>query len=46
MIGDLTIDYGTPTLAGDWVVWETETGPNAGRLGSKSVTSVFNLPIP
>jgi len=46
VIGDQDIDYGAPTVAGDWVVWETETGPNAGRLGTKSLPDVFNLPLP
>jgi hypothetical protein len=46
VIGDLDIDYGAPTVAGDWVVWETEIGPNAGRLGTKSLVDVFNLPLP
>jgi hypothetical protein len=46
VIGDLEIDYGAPTLAGDWVVWETDIGPNARRLGTKSLADVFNLPLP
>jgi hypothetical protein len=46
VIGDLTTDYGAPTLAGDWVVWETEIGPNAGHLGTRPLSNVFNLPPP
>jgi hypothetical protein len=46
VIGDLATDYDAPTVAGDWVVWETEIGPSAGRLGAKSLADVFNPPVP
>ena len=46
LIGGDPGNQGQPTIAGDWLVWQNDSGPAAGRLSATALAAAFTHPSP